>query len=83
MPDQGAAEILQILGGQARKHAFIDFIRAERRLVLLEPERPQPFPDIHRRHASMIPVAAVSYAFAAIATGERRCRGLAYPPRAG
>jgi hypothetical protein len=51
MPDQGDAEILQILGGQGRKHPFVDFIRAERRLVLLEPERPQPFSDIHRRHA--------------------------------
>jgi hypothetical protein len=51
MPDQGDAEILQILGGQARKNPFVDFIRPERRLVLLEPKRPQPFPDIHCRHA--------------------------------
>jgi hypothetical protein len=36
MPDQGDAEILQILGPQARHHPFVDLVRAERRLVLLE-----------------------------------------------
>jgi len=40
MADQTDAEILQILGGQARQYPFVDLVRAERRLVLLEPERP-------------------------------------------
>src|SRR6266446_8008075 len=51
MPDQTDAEVLQILGRQARQYPCVDLVRAERRLVLLEPEAPQPFPDIHRRHA--------------------------------
>ena len=38
MPDQADAEILQILGRQARQYPFVDLVRAERRLVLLEPE---------------------------------------------
>ena len=41
MPDQGDAEILWILGGQARQHGCFDFVPAERRLVLLNPELPQ------------------------------------------
>jgi hypothetical protein len=42
MADQCDAEILQIIGGQARQHPFVDLVRAERRLVLLEPELAQP-----------------------------------------
>jgi hypothetical protein len=48
MPDQGDPEVLQILGRKARQHRAVDRIFAERRLVLGEPETPQPFCDIHR-----------------------------------
>jgi hypothetical protein len=44
VPNQADAEILQILGRQARQHPCVDLVRAERRLVLLEPELPQPIP---------------------------------------
>ena len=73
-PDQGDAEILQILGRQARQHPFIDLVRAERRLVLLEPERPQPIRDIYRGHPSVMRTAVVSYAFVGMATGGGRRR---------
>jgi hypothetical protein len=35
MPDQGDAEILQILSRQARQYPIVNLVRAERRLVLL------------------------------------------------
>jgi hypothetical protein len=70
MPDQTDAEILQILGGQAGQYACVDLVRAERRLVLLEPELPQPIRDIHRRHVPVIRSTVVSYAFSGIATGD-------------
>jgi len=47
MPDQADAEILQILGRQARQYSCVDLVRAERRLVVLEPEAAQPFAYIH------------------------------------
>ena len=50
MPDQIDAEILQILGRQARQYRCVDLVRAKHRLVLLEPEFPQPIRDIHPRH---------------------------------
>jgi hypothetical protein len=48
MSNQGDPEILQILGCLARQYPFLDLVRPERRLVLLEPELPQPIRDIHR-----------------------------------
>src|SRR5215472_5282641 len=51
MADQVDAEILQVLGCQARQYPCVDLVRAECRLVLLEPELPQPARNIHRRHA--------------------------------
>ena len=71
MPNQGDAEILQILGRQGRQHPRVDLVRAERRLVLLQPELPQPLRDIHRRHPPVMRTAVVSYAFTRMATGER------------
>ena len=47
MADRGDAEILQILGGQCRQYGAIDIIAAENRLVLFEPEPPQPPRDVH------------------------------------
>ena len=72
MPDQDDAEILQILGRQARQYPLIDLVRAERRLVLLEPEPSQPLRDIHRRHPPMMRRRVVSYAFAGIARVSAR-----------
>src|SRR5215472_7710908 len=51
MSDQIDSEVLQVLGRQARQYSCVDLVRAERRLVLLEPQLPQPICDIHRRHA--------------------------------
>jgi len=42
------AEILQVFGRQASQYPCVDLVRAECRLVLLEPELTQPIPDIHR-----------------------------------
>ena len=57
MADGGDAEILQIVDRQFRQHRAVDFVVAERRLVLPKAEAPQPIPDIHRcflRPASMM-----------------------------
>ena len=70
MADQADAEILQIVGRQVRQYRCIDLVRAEGWLVLLEPEPPQPFRDIHCRNALVIWAAIVSYAFSGIATEE-------------
>src|SRR6266436_616246 len=47
MSDQTDAEILQILGRQARQDPCVDLVRTEGRLVLVEPEAAQPSPNIH------------------------------------
>ena len=47
-PDQGNAEILQVIGRQARQHLLIDLVLAESLLVSLQPEPPQPAPNVHR-----------------------------------
>ena len=47
MSDQIDVEILQIVGGQAGQQARVDLIRAERRLVLLEPETAEPCRNVH------------------------------------
>ena len=49
MADGGDAEILQIVNSQFRQHRAVDFVVAERRLVLPQTEAPQPISDIHRR----------------------------------
>jgi hypothetical protein len=48
MAHQADAEILQVLGRQASQYPCVDLVLAEGRLVLGEPETPQPFCDIHR-----------------------------------
>jgi hypothetical protein len=63
--DQADAKILQILGRQARQYPCVDLVCTERRLVLLEPELPQPFCDIHRplsRSANYRPQPAGAHA---------------------
>ena len=58
MADDSDAEILEVLDRQLRQHRAVDFVVAERRLVLPKAEAPQPNPDIHRcflrRAASMM-----------------------------
>src|SRR5580704_10257341 len=49
MADGGDAEILQIVNSQFRQHRAVDFVVAERRLVLPQTEAPQPISDVHRR----------------------------------
>jgi len=49
MPDQGDAEILQILGRQARQYPCVDLVHAERLLVLLQPETVEPCRNVHAR----------------------------------
>src|SRR6266852_341904 len=56
MANQADAEILQILGRQARQYPRVDLVRAERRLVLTEPKTAQPFRDIHRPHLPFGPI---------------------------
>jgi len=46
--DQGNAEILQVIGRQTRQHLLVDLVFAESLLVPLQPEPPQPAPNVHR-----------------------------------
>jgi hypothetical protein len=46
--DQGNAEILQVIGRQTRQHLLVDLVLAESLLVSLQPEPPQPAPNVHR-----------------------------------
>jgi hypothetical protein len=46
--DQGNAKILQVIGRQTRQHLLVDLVFAERLLVPLQPEPPQPAPNVHR-----------------------------------
>jgi hypothetical protein len=55
MPDQGDAEILQVLGRQVRQDPCVDRVRAEGRLVFFEPEIPQPVGDIYRHRSIAVP----------------------------
>jgi hypothetical protein len=47
VPHNGNAEVLQVLRGQVRQDRLVDFVLAERRLIPLKAEAPQPTPDIH------------------------------------
>jgi hypothetical protein len=49
MADRRDAKIPQILGRQARQNLHVDRILAEGRLVLREPQPPEPLRDLHRR----------------------------------
>jgi hypothetical protein len=42
MSHERDAELLEILGGQARQYILVDVIVAERWLVLLEAQMPEP-----------------------------------------
>ena len=46
--DCGDAELFQILGGQLRQYPQVDLVLAESLLVSLQPEPPQPAPNVHR-----------------------------------
>src|SRR5713226_6951085 len=85
MPDQADAEILQILGRQARQYPRVDLVRAERRLVLLEPKTAQPFRDIHRPHLPFGPIIVPKLLERTISVhppgGEPLTLGAASPPR--
>jgi hypothetical protein len=48
MADRGDAKFFQIVGRQLRQDAQIDLVLAESLLVSLQPESPQPAPNIHR-----------------------------------
>jgi hypothetical protein len=47
MPDQGDAEILQILGRQARQDPLVDLVLAERRHIALKAQILQPRRYVH------------------------------------
>jgi hypothetical protein len=49
MTDRGDAEILEIIGGQARQQLGTDVVLPEGGRVSLEIQRPQPLDDLHRR----------------------------------
>ena len=48
MADRGDAKFFQIVGRQLRQDAQVDLILAESLLVSLQPEAPQPAPNVHR-----------------------------------
>jgi hypothetical protein len=47
MADRGDAKFLQIVGRQLRQDAQVDLVIAECLLVALQPEPPQPAPNVH------------------------------------
>jgi hypothetical protein len=51
MADGDDAEILEVVNRQSRQHPAVDLVVAERRLLLLQIEAPQPISDIHRAAA--------------------------------
>ena len=48
MADRGDAKFFQIVGRQFRQDAQVDLVLAESLLVSLQPESPQPAPNVHR-----------------------------------
>jgi len=48
MADRGDAKFFEIVGRQLRQDAQVDLVLAESLLVSLQPEAPQPAPDVHR-----------------------------------
>jgi len=48
MADRGDAKFFQIVGRQLRQDAQVDLVVAESLLVSLQPEPPQPTPNVHR-----------------------------------
>jgi len=48
MADRGDAKFFQIIGRQLRQDAQVDLVLAESLLVSLQPEPPQPPPNVHR-----------------------------------
>ena len=48
MADRGDAKFFQIVGRQLRQDAQVDLVLAEDLLVSLQPESPQPGPNVHR-----------------------------------
>jgi hypothetical protein len=59
VPDQIDAEILQILGGQARQHRGIDGVVAKRLLVLLQPESAEQCGNVHARLPAAVTAASL------------------------
>src|SRR5437660_11402487 len=47
MPDEGHAEVLQVVGGQLRQYRGIDRIVAKRSFVLLHTEAVEPGRNVH------------------------------------
>jgi hypothetical protein len=48
MADRGNAKFVQIVRRQLRQDAQVDLVLAESLLVSLQPEPPQPTPNVHR-----------------------------------
>ena len=48
MADRGDAKFFQIVSCQRRQAAQVDLVLAESLLVSLQPEPPQPAPNVHR-----------------------------------
>ena len=48
MADRGDAKFFQIVGRELRQDAQVDLVLAESLLVSLQPEPPQPAPNVHR-----------------------------------
>jgi hypothetical protein len=57
--DQGNAEILQVIGRQTRQLVLVDLVIAESLLVSLQPEPPQPAPNVHRVVPALVSDAMV------------------------
>ena len=47
MADRGDAKFSQIVGRQLRQDSQVDLVLAESLLVSLQPEPPQPAPNVH------------------------------------
>jgi hypothetical protein len=77
MADQGDAEADQVVGRQVRQDVPVDFVVAERRLVLRKTELLQPARDIDRHYGSLSGENPPSADCAATAIGSFTLSGIA------
>jgi hypothetical protein len=62
----GDADVLEILDGQFGKYLGVDTIVAKRRLVLLQPQAPQPCRNVHAALHVVEPFSLVGFKLARI-----------------
>ena len=72
--DHGDADLLEILPGQLGEYLGVDAVVAKRRLVLLEPQAPQPRRDLHAALPDVEPIWCSETSIYHIMSSARRPR---------